>query len=334
MGTTIAGALAAAAAAVLYNVGLVFQAFDARDAPADHALRLSLLGGLLRRPRWLLGTALTVVAWALEVVAMRFAPLTVVTPMLALGLVVLLVVGAHSLGEHVGGREYAAVAAIVCGVLAIALSARPRETLTASTGVVIAAMTIVAAIAILPHVVRAMHRRPWLPALSAGLLFSLSVFATKLAADELEQGVLIAAAAWALTVLTTDIAGLTFEMSALQNYPATRTAPIVFVTQITVPIVLAAALSGANLPGAAGARSATVAGFALVLAGAVLLASSTFVAVATEAGSNSESTVETDSPERSIEASETANALTSAGADPESLSSTIEPGASSPEPKR
>ena len=51
----IIGLAAAAAASVAFNVGIVLQALDAREAPADEGLRLSLLARLLRRKRWVAG---------------------------------------------------------------------------------------------------------------------------------------------------------------------------------------------------------------------------------------------------------------------------------------
>src|SRR5919201_1371424 len=56
------GMLLAFGASALFNVAVAVQALDARTLPADHSLRLSLLGELARRPRWRLGVALALVA--------------------------------------------------------------------------------------------------------------------------------------------------------------------------------------------------------------------------------------------------------------------------------
>ena len=62
----MASVLAATAA---YNAGVVLQALDAREEPSDSGLRLSLLGHLLHRRRWLIGTALSIAAFPLQVIA-------------------------------------------------------------------------------------------------------------------------------------------------------------------------------------------------------------------------------------------------------------------------
>src|SRR5580765_6248828 len=109
MTSALLGTGAACAASSLYNAGLALQALDAREAPGEEGLRLSLLGRLVRRRRWLVGTALNVLGWPLQTVALVFAPLALVQPALAFGLVLLLGIAAHQLGERVGTREVAAV---------------------------------------------------------------------------------------------------------------------------------------------------------------------------------------------------------------------------------
>src|SRR3954468_7397820 len=103
------------------------QAIEARRADPGRALRASLLGWLLRRRLWLAGTGLSLAGAVLQTVALLLAPLTLVQPTLALGLVALLVLGRYVLHEPVGVREGAAVAAIVAGVTVVALSAPERN---------------------------------------------------------------------------------------------------------------------------------------------------------------------------------------------------------------
>ena len=122
------GIAAAVGASVLYNTSIALQALEARDVPHEHSLRVSLLGRLLRNRRWLGATALGLAGWPLEIAALLLAPLTVVQPCLASGLVVLLWLGVTRLGERPGRREYLSVAAIVAGVGGVALCAPDRST--------------------------------------------------------------------------------------------------------------------------------------------------------------------------------------------------------------
>ena len=80
--------------------------------------------------------------------------------------------------------------------------------------------------------------------LGAGLGFAWSGVATKLASDDLSQGHLGLAIAWGLSTAAASGVGVLSEMSALQSRPAIQVAPVVFVTQTVVPVVLAPLLLG------------------------------------------------------------------------------------------
>src|SRR6266702_3806053 len=124
----VLGIAAAVGASPLYSLGIALQAMDAREAPHEEHLRLALARGLVRRARWLLGTGLSILGFPLQVVALLLAPLVVVQPALAAGLLVLLMLGQRMLGERAGRYEYACVLAIAIGVVGVALTARPVKT--------------------------------------------------------------------------------------------------------------------------------------------------------------------------------------------------------------
>src|SRR2546428_9787648 len=105
MSRLLLGLLAAFGAAGLYSAGIALQALEARQIAKEHALRIGLLWRLVRRPRWLLGITLDLGGWALQALALALAPLTLVQPALAGGLVFLLMIGPGLLGEPVGRRE-------------------------------------------------------------------------------------------------------------------------------------------------------------------------------------------------------------------------------------
>ncbi len=121
------GVACACLASILFAVGVTLQALEARDVSHSHALRASLLGRLVARPRWVLATFLAGAGWPFHVTALLLAPLTVVQPALAGGLLVLLVLGDRMLGERVGALEVGAVLAIVAGVAGMAWAA-PHHT--------------------------------------------------------------------------------------------------------------------------------------------------------------------------------------------------------------
>src|SRR4051795_8321004 len=85
MESVVAGVALAAFASVLFNAAIVIQASEAREVPDDYGLKLSLIGRLLRRPRWLLGALLGLLAFPLQTIALLWAPLTAVQPADAAG---------------------------------------------------------------------------------------------------------------------------------------------------------------------------------------------------------------------------------------------------------
>src|SRR5271166_7059437 len=121
----VLGIVAAVGASALYSLGIALQAMDARESPHEEHLRVALMMGLVRRGRWLLGTGLSMLGWPLQVLALLLAPLVVVQPALAVGLLVLLFFGERMLGEHAGRYEHLAMLAIVVGMLGTALFAPP-----------------------------------------------------------------------------------------------------------------------------------------------------------------------------------------------------------------
>jgi hypothetical protein len=234
------GIAAATAASTLYSLGIAVQAIDARTAGSEHALRISLLTYLLRRGRWLAGTAMTIGGWPLQIVALLFAPLEVVQPALASGLLVLLLVGDRLLGERPGRRELLAVSAIVVGVGGIAALAPARTTHHVHGVALIVVLALLGFAASLPFLLALIGRSyANLTMICAGLAFAWSGLTTKLVADALSNGHVLTGAAWALAAASASVVGLTAEMSALQKRPAIVVAPVVFAAQTFMPIALA-----------------------------------------------------------------------------------------------
>jgi len=237
----VLGIGAAVGASALYSLGIALQAQDAKDAPHEEHLRLALVWGLVRRGRWMLGTGLSVLGWPLQVIALLLAPLVVVQPALATGLVILLFLGQRMLGEHAGRYEHLAIAAIVIGVVGAGLCAPPNSTGHTSQRWAITLVLVGLGLAsLLPYMLRAIHRSPAsVTMVSAGLAFGWSGIATKLASDDLAHGHLLVAAAWGLSTAAASAVGVLSESSSLQARPAIQVAPIVFVTQTVVPVAFA-----------------------------------------------------------------------------------------------
>jgi drug/metabolite transporter (DMT)-like permease len=269
------GIVAAVGASLLYNTSIALQALEAREVPGEHSLRLSLIGRLARNKRWLGATALGLVGWLLEIAALLLAPLTVVQPCLASGLILLLWLGATRLGEAPGRREFVAVAAIVAGVGGVAWAAPERTTDHAGAVAIAAALVVVAIPIALPYLLR---RRAsvvgTLMVISAGFGYAWTAIASKLLTDELAAGAIVVAALWLSTAAASEGLALLSEMSALQRRAATHVAPVMFAVQILVPVLLAPLIFGESWGDTPLGGVALVAFMGLAVAGTVLLAGS------------------------------------------------------------
>ncbi len=268
---------------MLYNTSIALQALEARDIPHEHSLRPSLIGRLARNRRWLGATALGLLGWPLEIAALLLAPLTVVQPCLASGLVLLLWLGARRLGEAPGRREALAVAAIVVGLAGVAWAAPARSTEYAGVGAIIAALALLAAPLAAPYVLRDRAEAiGLLPVISAGCGYAWTGIASKLLTDELAAGTLLIALGWLATAAASEGLALLSEMSALQRRPATRVAPIMFAVQVLVPVALAPLIFSESWAGTPLGGLALLAFMAIAVAGTVLLAGSRAVGAVIE----------------------------------------------------
>jgi drug/metabolite transporter (DMT)-like permease len=279
----VLGVVAAVGASALYNTSIALQAREAREVPRIHTLRPSLLGRLVRNRRWLVATAVGLLGWPLEIGALLLAPLTVVQPCIASGLILLLWLGATKLGEKPGPREVIAVAAIVAGVIGIAAAAPSRTTSHADTGAVALALVLVAIPILAPY----LWRRPPAPVgllavLSAGCCYAWTAVVTKLATDGIATGTIAIAVVWLASAAASEGIGLLSEMSALQRRPATRVAPPMFAIQVLVPVSLAPLIFGESW-GATPLGGTVLAIFmAVAVGGCMLLAGSRPVGAAIE----------------------------------------------------
>src|SRR3954454_23916980 len=177
----------ALAAACCYETGYALQAIEARRARADRALKPSLMAHLITRPLWVGATALSLLGWPLQILALAHAPLTLVQPVLALGLLLLLVLGVRILGEHVGRREIAAVVLIIAsvGVFAWAAPRQPGE-VERGAGLVLA-LTSLIIVALAPYAIRLARGRRFpmlLLVASAGAADGLAAFVAKIVAQD------------------------------------------------------------------------------------------------------------------------------------------------------
>jgi drug/metabolite transporter (DMT)-like permease len=245
MESVVAGVALAALASVLFNAAIVIQASEARDVPDEYGLKLSLIGRLLRRPRWLIGAGLGLLAFPLQTIALLWAPLTAVQPADATGLLVLLFLGARMLHERVGRREIAAVVAIIAGIVILTIAAPKREVTQVDSGDVLFPMLAVALVALVPLVFRnKLGANSIAVVIGAGFAFALGAFCAKILADAIDREAWLAAALMVGLAALAALAGTVTEQTALQRRQTTQVAPIIFAVELLVPVALAVLVVG------------------------------------------------------------------------------------------
>lgn len=245
------GVLAAAGAAVLYNLAPLLQALAARRSTPGKALGLGLLGRLVRRPLWLAGLGAEIGGFLLEVVALGAAPFVLVQPVIAAGVVVLVVGGAWILDERLSRRGVSGVVAIAGagGLLAVAFRSGAQLGTPATDGEQVGAAAVAVAIVVSLLVVAARRRRPAALALAtaAGVLYGVASISTRqvgLVLDPLTgaavRHLLASPAPYLLAVLSIGAIGLL--QRALQAGAAVVVFPVLTGVSALVPIVLGVAM--------------------------------------------------------------------------------------------
>jgi drug/metabolite transporter (DMT)-like permease len=121
--TASAGIPLAMLATVAYNTGLILEKRALRELPAIDARHVVALARTLLSARsWLAGFALMLCGLAFQVLALMSAPVTVVQPVLASGVAVVLILSRLVLHERLGTTEYLCVAGMAVCVVLLALS--------------------------------------------------------------------------------------------------------------------------------------------------------------------------------------------------------------------
>jgi drug/metabolite transporter (DMT)-like permease len=268
------GVLTAILSSAALNVGVVLQALDARQAPPEEALRLSLLSNLARHRRWLAGFGLIGIGFGLQVLALSLAPFVVVQPVLASGLLLVLVLGVRILDERIGAAEVLGVLGIVGGIALLTIGTPSGTEKVASPTAAIVVTTVLGGVAFLPLALRGRGRfdSATFVMVASGLAFGAGNITTKMISDSIGASDALVAGLWLLAALITAVIALITEMTALQRRPATIVVPLIFSVQTFLPVVLepiylqdrwgSAALDGAPL----------IVGLLMVLLGSVAVA--------------------------------------------------------------
>ena len=137
-----AGIPLALLATTAYNVGLILEKRALGRMPVIDMRRVPrVIASLLTSRAWLAGFAFMLIGLACQTIALTFEPVSVVQPVLASGVVLVLVLSRLVLRERLHGGETWCVAVIAVSVVLLAMSATgAKDSHTASPGWVAAVM--------------------------------------------------------------------------------------------------------------------------------------------------------------------------------------------------
>lgn len=268
------GLAAAGVAAVLLSTGTLLQALEARGVEHHHGMRLSMLGRLLRRPRWLAGTIIGYLAFPFQLIALAHASLVVVQPIHAGGLLLLLIAGVVLLDERVRAADLAGAAAILAGLAIISWGA-PRGTsdLAVSQAAFATVVAVLLVVSLSPYPVRDRCGRVVLM-LSAALGFTCANLAVKGISDALAQHNWAVAIGYLAAAAVSSSVGVLSQMTAFQRHRAIQVLPMTYAIPIFLPALLGLFLLRQKWGTAPYGGGAFAVGALVLLAGTVTVARS------------------------------------------------------------
>lgn len=289
----LAGVGIACASALLYDLGYVLEKHALVELPPLRLTPMGVLRTATASRRWLAGFCAMLIGLGLQVIALTLAPISVVQPILAGGLIALAAVGSTVLGEQLTRRHAVALVLVLGAVVAVGASAHTGTDLSVQVPAGRFALLIIAIASAAAMAARAGlggRRSPGADgplsvsglvgtALAAGLLYGLGALSEKaIATNLIRHGIVSGAVSslstaypWIFVVGT--LAGMLVFQVGLQANPASLMASLTNVTS-TVCALLGAALvfREAVLPGSVWGSLLRTAGFLCVLGSVAMLA--------------------------------------------------------------
>lgn len=231
------GVGASAAAAVLLSTGTIVQALDARLVEHHHGMRISLLGNLLSRKRWVLGTVIGYAAFPFQLIALSHAPLVIVQPVNACGLLLLLTAGARLFRERVRALDGAGVVALTVGLVLLTWGSPRGHDPPRSEAALAGACAALLAAALVPYLFRDRCGRLVL-VLSAAIGFAGANLAVKGISHDLSVNDYPVAVVYLVAAGIGSTVGVLSQMTAFQRHRAVDVVPITFSVPTFLPAVL------------------------------------------------------------------------------------------------
>jgi drug/metabolite transporter (DMT)-like permease len=246
---TLMAVVAAVSAAFLYALSNVLQQEQAETVSEEHAVKLSILGQLARRPRWWIGMGSDVGGYVFEALALGAGSLMLVEPLLSTSLLLSLVLSTVMRRRAVDRAGWIAAVVLAAGVACFLYQVSPEGGAQTASIRHWVAIGVPLVAFILFCVARARlttgSSRAALLGAAAGAAFGISAVLTKAFVHYLGAGIFAWVGHWepyALAVAS--IGGLVCSQSAFQTGSLPAAVAAEQVLQPLVGVLLGAVLLG------------------------------------------------------------------------------------------
>lgn len=236
------GLLAAIGAAMTFGTAAVVQQHSAHQVPERGPLDPRLLLDLARHPAWLAAIGATILGVALQVVALHFAPLALVQPVLVCDLLFAVLISGLMVNRRPPDRVVLAGAACCAGGLGAFLAiAEPHggdsSTVSAFTVIPLAAgLAGVLAVCLSVAHFGSRNARPLAIALACGVVYGVTAFLLKEVSDAFMGGFATPARQWPLyAIAVIGPVGFLLNQSAFQA--GILIAPVLSIITVADPLV-------------------------------------------------------------------------------------------------
>lgn len=265
--------------ALLYALASVLQQRGAAAQPEETALRIGLLTRLLRNPIWVLGFGCDIGGYVFQFIALGNGPLVVVQPLLVLGLLFALPIGAAWSGRRLGRWDWVAAMMVCAGLAAFLTVAQPSKGRPDAGGVEWVLLLVSTGGLSFLMVAASLGRPAWqraaLLSSSAGVVYGLAAGLTKTSSHLLSGGVLHLLGHWPPYALAAaGVGGMLVAQSAFQAGSLEASLPPMSVIDPVVSILIGVFVFGETISASGAAIALEVVALAAMTVGVFVLARS------------------------------------------------------------
>jgi drug/metabolite transporter (DMT)-like permease len=272
------GLICALLSALGTNLAFLFKhrgAIAAPDVDMRHPLRSAV--DLFRSRWWSIGWGVAAVAFALHVVALTLAPISIGQAVLAGGLVFLAVLAERFFGFELGRRQWIGIVLVAASLSLLTLTGGGGG--EAHSEYSLSGMIIFEGIAlclglllIVSHLIERIRAQPGLLlGIAAGFGFGVSDVAIKALSGDLDRGLVGLLSPWSVVIVTAAVGSFYASARSLQIGDAVTVIAVTSVAANLSTILAGLAVFGDRLGSNALEIGVRIAAFALIVGGAALI---------------------------------------------------------------